>query len=95
MLSVIPTTTANGSSARQIVLNLNVSSVVYTVPVGKIFTGVMTGYSTSAGANINGVAVYATSGTGGFAAGVVPLTLLGGTVVTGLSQNAAIVGVEQ
>ena len=94
MLTQVVTATTT-ATAKQIVASLNNSNTVYTVPSGKTFTGYIVGYSTSAGATINGVTVYATAGTGGFATGVVPLTLVAGTVVVGISQNAALIGIEQ
>lgn len=92
-LTLVPS--LSSSSQKQIAINLSTSSVVYTVPAGKTFTGYIMSWSTSGGASINGVSVYVTSGTAGFASGMLPVTLLAGTVVAGLSAAGTLIGVEQ
>jgi hypothetical protein len=89
-------TVASASTQKQITINCTVASpaVVYTVPVGKTFTGFFT--SSSPGyVQINGIYMYV-GGYNYFAYTPVPVTLLAGTTVTGASTSYTnLIGIEQ
>lgn len=84
------------SSRRQIIVQITVNygTMLYTVPPGKTFTGHLTSTSTSYPAYIyaDGVQLAAPPG------GIVPLTLVAGTVVTGYgtsNNGGTLVGIEE
>jgi hypothetical protein len=87
--------TAGAASQKQLVFNVNNSgSVVYTVPAGKTFVGYYVPGATSSYISINGVSVYGTAGTAGYANVAIPLTLIAGTVLSGGSATGAVYGIE-
>lgn len=75
------------SAPTTIVRQFTGSSVIYTVPQGRKFSGIMTA-TTSNNATINGVSVMV------FNATAVPVEVLGGTVFSGGSTAMALVGIE-
>lgn len=96
LLNPPKSTTTAAATAKQIVVNVNSGSVVYTVPTGKTFIGSYTSTAASGSIYINGVLVYANlSGTPNGPCFPIPLTLVAGTVVTGNSSQGSIFGVEQ
>lgn len=91
-------TVASASSSKQIVISPGSStSVLYTVPAGKTFTGIFTIYNTSY-PQVNGVYILNISGWGGnFAPFYYPVTLVAGTTVQNGSssyQSWSLIGVE-
>lgn len=80
---------AGSGIARQIVALGNNSGVMYTVPAGRTFTGLISKQGTSGSVFVNGVTV--NIGT----SGDMSVTLLGDTVVSWASGTMAIIGVEQ
>jgi hypothetical protein len=87
--------TAGAASQKQLSFNVNNSgAVAYTVPIGRTFNGYYVPGATSSYIGINGVAVYGTAGTAGYANFPIPLTLLAGTVLTGGSATGAVYGIE-
>lgn len=94
-LTSVPTSVSSATQ-KQLVFNVNNSgSVLYTVPAGKTFIGYFTGNGTNAYIQINSVQVFSTSGTAGYAALLIPLTLIAGTVLSGGSYAGAVWGIEQ
>ena len=89
------TTTASGSTAKQITYTGTSSSVIYTVPPGKTFTGWFSSPSSSGSLSINGSTFTAMTGTATGPVVAMPLVLLAGTVVSGTGANVSLIGVEQ
>lgn len=87
MLSKVNTT--GSRIPKQIVAFGNNAGVMYTIPAGRTFTGLISKQGTSGSVYVNGVTVHI--GT----SGDMSVTLLGDTVVSWASGTMAIIGVEQ
>ena len=83
-----------GASAKQIALQAQASMVVYTVPMGKTFVGILGSNTPPGGTGV--LPMCQINGANFYLCPTNPVvTLVGGTVVTSVGNYINILGVEQ